>query len=135
MIISQYLLRFPQCQYLPGGCDRMACDWDVKRFCRENPLLVMTMISVVLGVSLGFGLRPLNLSPETLTLINFPGEIFMQVLKMMILPLIFSSLISALAQMDARESGQMGLATVLYYLTTTVLATLVCISANKQLNV
>ncbi|KIH55912.1 hypothetical protein ANCDUO_13919 [Ancylostoma duodenale] len=30
----------------------------------------------------------------------------------------------ALAQMDAKESGQMGLATVLYYLTTTVLATL-----------
>ncbi|KIH48476.1 hypothetical protein ANCDUO_21454, partial [Ancylostoma duodenale] len=26
--------------------------------------------------------------------------------------------------MDAKESGQMGLATVLYYLTTTVLATL-----------
>lgn len=114
--------------------------WKVKQFCKENPLLVMTMVSVVLGVSLGFGLRPLNLSQETLQLINFPGEIFMQVLKMMILPLIFSSLISgtlsfpflklkhsALAQMDARESGQMGLATVLYYLTTTVLATLVMV--------
>ncbi|PIO65030.1 hypothetical protein TELCIR_13319, partial [Teladorsagia circumcincta] len=84
----------------------------------------MTIVSVVLGVTLGFGLRPLNLPAETLQLINFPGEIFMQVLKMMILPLIFSSLISALAQMDAKESGQMGLATVLYYLTTTVLATL-----------
>ncbi|VDM79406.1 unnamed protein product [Strongylus vulgaris] len=94
------------------------------RFCRDNTLLVMTIVSVILGVTLGFGLRPLNLSAETLQLINFPGEIFMQVLKMMILPLIFSSLISALAQMDAKESGQMGLATVLYYLTTTVLATL-----------
>ncbi|VDO65810.1 unnamed protein product [Heligmosomoides polygyrus] len=37
-------------------------------------------------------------------------------------PFIFS--FPALAQMDAKESGQMGLATVLYYLTTTVLATL-----------
>lgn len=96
----------------------------MRRFCRDNTLLVMTIVSVVLGVTLGFSLRPLNLSAETLQLINFPGEIFMQVLKMMILPLIFSSLISALAQMDAKESGQMGLATVLYYLTTTVLATL-----------
>ncbi|CAJ0937356.1 unnamed protein product, partial [Mesorhabditis belari] len=93
-------------------------------FCRENLLLTMTIISVILGVSLGFGLRPLNLSPETLQLINFPGEIFMQVLKMMILPLIFSSLVSALAQMDAKESGQMGLCTVLYYITTTILATM-----------
>ncbi|KAE9420191.1 hypothetical protein Angca_005614, partial [Angiostrongylus cantonensis] len=94
------------------------------RFCRENTLLVMTIVSVIVGVSLGFGLRPLALSAETLQLINFPGEVFMQVLKMMILPLIFSSLVSALAQMDAKQSGQMGLATVLYYLTTTVLATL-----------
>ncbi|KJH48656.1 hypothetical protein DICVIV_05215 [Dictyocaulus viviparus] len=49
------------------------------RFCRDNILLVMTIISVILGVSLGFGLRPLNLSAETLQLINFPGEIFMQI--------------------------------------------------------
>ncbi|CAD6194198.1 unnamed protein product [Caenorhabditis auriculariae] len=94
------------------------------KFCEENLLLVMTMASVALGVILGFGLRPLNLPQETLQLINFPGEIFMQVLKMMILPLIFSSLISALAQMDAKESGQMGLSTVLYYLTTATLATI-----------
>ncbi|VDO82871.1 unnamed protein product [Heligmosomoides polygyrus] len=66
----------------------------MRRFCRDNTLLVMTIVSVVLGVTLGFSLRPLNLSAETLQLINFPGEIFMQVLKMMILPLIFSSLIS-----------------------------------------
>ncbi|EGT36339.1 CBN-GLT-6 protein [Caenorhabditis brenneri] len=97
---------------------------EIVQFCRENTLLVMTMFSVFLGVVLGFGLRPLNLSQETLQLINFPGEIFMQVLKMMILPLIFSSLISALAQMDAKESGQMGASTVLYYLSTAVLATL-----------
>ncbi|CAI4228371.1 unnamed protein product [Auanema sp. JU1783] len=102
----------------------MAWKEDLLRFCRDNVLFVMTMTSVVLGVVLGFSLRPLNLSAETLQLINFPGEIFMQVLKMMILPLIFSSLISALAQMDAKESGQMGIATVLYYLVTTVLATL-----------
>lgn len=79
---------------------------DIVQFCRENTLLVMTMFSVFLGVVLGFGLRPLNLSQETLQLINFPGEIFMQVLKMMILPLIFSSLISGelkLKQLQAFE--------------------------------
>ncbi|CAJ0572516.1 unnamed protein product, partial [Mesorhabditis spiculigera] len=93
-------------------------------FCRENALLSMTIMAVILGVGFGFGLRPLNLDPKILQLINFPGEIFMQVLKMMILPLIFSSLISALAQMDAKESGQMGLCTLLYYLATAVLATM-----------
>ncbi|KAF8371856.1 glt-6 [Pristionchus pacificus] len=97
-------------------------------FFSHNVLLLLTLLSVFFGLLFGFFLRPLNLSQDTLNLINFPGEIFMQVLKMMILPLIFSSLISALAQMDAREAGQMGLATVLYYLTTTILATMLGIA-------
>ncbi|GMT23908.1 hypothetical protein PFISCL1PPCAC_15205, partial [Pristionchus fissidentatus] len=97
-------------------------------FFSHNFLLLLTLLSVFFGLIFGFALKPLHLSQDTLNLINFPGEIFMQVLKMMILPLIFSSLISALAQMDAREAGQMGLATVAYYLTTTVLATMLGIA-------
>jgi hypothetical protein len=62
----------------------------------ENVLLVSTIVSVITGVAIGFALRPLQLAEETQRLINFPGEIFMRVLKMMILPLIFSSLISGL---------------------------------------
>uniref|UniRef100_A0A1I7YKZ2 Amino acid transporter n=1 Tax=Steinernema glaseri TaxID=37863 RepID=A0A1I7YKZ2_9BILA len=93
-------------------------------FMRKNLLLTLTIVAVVLGVFLGFVLRSFDLTQDTIQLINFPGEIFMQVLKLMILPLIFSSLISALAQMDAKESGQMGAITILYYMTTTVLSTI-----------
>ncbi|VDM38861.1 unnamed protein product [Toxocara canis] len=100
----------------------------VRRICVQNLLLILTICSVFIGLILGFILRPFNLSDEACLLINFPGEIFMQVLKMMILPLIFSSLISALAQMDARESGQMGLTTVVYYVVTAVLSTILGIA-------
>ncbi|KAI1726440.1 sodium:dicarboxylate symporter family domain-containing protein [Ditylenchus destructor] len=93
-------------------------------FCRTHLLLTLTILSVIVGLLSGFILRGFNLNSEAVRLINFPGEIFMQVLKLMILPLIFSSLISALAQMDARESGQMGLLTLLYYTTTTIFATI-----------
>uniref|UniRef100_A0AC35U6B0 Amino acid transporter n=1 Tax=Rhabditophanes sp. KR3021 TaxID=114890 RepID=A0AC35U6B0_9BILA len=96
----------------------------LKRFIRKNLLLCMTIGAVVVGLALGFLLRQFKLPIEVVRLVNFPGEIFMQVLKLMILPLIFSSLISALAQMDAKDSSKMGLITVLYYLTTTVLATI-----------
>uniref|UniRef100_A0A914EJE7 Amino acid transporter n=1 Tax=Acrobeloides nanus TaxID=290746 RepID=A0A914EJE7_9BILA len=41
---------------------------------------------------------------------------------MMILPLIISSLISGLAQLDAKQSGRMGSLAILYYISTTVLA-------------
>ncbi|MFH4981552.1 hypothetical protein AB6A40_008261 [Gnathostoma spinigerum] len=105
-----------------SGCRKLG------KFCQSNLLLAMTIVSVFVGLVLGFILRSFDLSDDVCLIINFPGEIFMQVLKMMILPLIFSSLISALAQMDAKESGQMSAITVLYYMTTATLATVLGIS-------
>lgn len=55
-------------------------------------------------------------------LIGFPGELFMNMLKMLILPLIVASLICALATLDSKATGKIGRRTVLYYLTTTLLA-------------
>uniref|UniRef100_A0AC34Q7F8 Amino acid transporter n=1 Tax=Panagrolaimus sp. JU765 TaxID=591449 RepID=A0AC34Q7F8_9BILA len=89
---------------------------------RKNLLLVLTVASVILGALLGFFLRSLNPSPQTIMLISFPGEILMNMLKMMILPLIVSSLISGLATLDAKSSGRMGSLAIMYYIFTTVLA-------------
>uniref|UniRef100_A0A914V1G1 Amino acid transporter n=1 Tax=Plectus sambesii TaxID=2011161 RepID=A0A914V1G1_9BILA len=90
---------------------------------KKNLLLFLTIGAVFVGVFIGFAGRPFQPSSETIRMINFPGEIFMQFLKMMLLPLIIASLISALAQLDAKESSKMGLLTLAYYLTTTMLAT------------
>ncbi|EYC44597.1 hypothetical protein Y032_0456g1783 [Ancylostoma ceylanicum] len=89
---------------------------------RKNLLLVMTIGSVVAGALLGFAIRPLNLSPQTVMLVSFPGELLMRMLKMMILPLIISSLISGLSQLDAKQSGKMGSLAITYYVLTTVIA-------------
>ncbi|KIH45626.1 hypothetical protein ANCDUO_24333 [Ancylostoma duodenale] len=92
---------------------------------RKNLLLVMTIGSVVAGAVLGFAIRPLNLSPQTVMLVSFPGELLMRMLKMMILPLIISSLISGLSQLDAKQSGKMGSLAITYYVLTTVIAVIV----------
>ena len=67
------------------------------RWIRTNLLLVLTVGGVFLGSALGFVLRPHNLDEETIMLISFPGDVLMRMLKMIILPLIISSLISGTA--------------------------------------
>lgn len=63
------------------------------QFGRDNLLLILTVAGVVMGVILGFILRLADPSPDAIMLISFPGEILMRALKMLILPLIVSSLI------------------------------------------
>ena len=64
------------------------------KWIRNNLLLVLTVSGVLVGTAIGFVLRPHNLSEETIMLISFPGDVLMRMLKMIILPLIISSLIS-----------------------------------------
>uniref|UniRef100_A0A915IIU9 Amino acid transporter n=1 Tax=Romanomermis culicivorax TaxID=13658 RepID=A0A915IIU9_ROMCU len=75
-----------------------------------------------MGLILGCSLRSFSMSTTTVMIISFPGEILMNLLKMMILPLIMSSLISGLAQLDAKSSGKMGVYACIYYFTTTIIA-------------
>ncbi|KIH61168.1 transporter, dicarboxylate/amino acid:cation Na+/H+ symporter family protein [Ancylostoma duodenale] len=95
-----------------------------RSFIRNNLLFVAIGFSVAVGVGMGLAGRSFSLSPDTMSLIQFPGEIFMRLLKLMILPLVVSSLISALAQMDVKNCSKMGAITLIYYLTTVFLATI-----------
>src|SRR4051794_27760778 len=92
---------------------------------RKNLLLISTIGAVIIGAVLGFILRPYQPTARTIMLISFPGEILMQLLKMMILPLIISSLIAGLAQLDAKQSGRMGSIALIYYFATTTIAVIV----------
>lgn len=95
------------------------CSWC---FRGENALLVLTIAGVVLGLVIGFLARLANYTPDAVYLISFPGDILMRMLKMLILPLIVSSLIAGLAQLDAKSSGKMGSRAIVYYFATTILA-------------
>jgi len=57
----------------------------------------------------------------TLMLVGFPGELFINMLKM----LIVTSLVCALAGIDAKTSGRIGRRAVIYYLCTTVVAVVI----------
>ncbi|KAK2502345.1 hypothetical protein MC885_018417 [Smutsia gigantea] len=52
----------------------------------------------------------------------FPGEILMRMLKLIILPLIVSSMITGVASLDSNVSGKIGLRAIIYYFCTTFIA-------------
>lgn len=95
--------------------------------CLRNDLL---LVFIVTGVFLGFLIGALVNDPvqdssnpkEIIMYISFPGEILMRLLKMVILPLIVSSLIVALAVLDAKAAGRLGRRALIYYFTTTLFA-------------
>ncbi|XP_025048034.1 excitatory amino acid transporter 2-like [Alligator sinensis] len=133
---------------LPKPCLDKHCSWLTR-----NLLLSLTVLGVILGSVFGSLLRLLPpLDSDLIMLISFPGDILMRMLKMLILPLVISSLISGgipapgeggphyaqpaarlvacvtgacgtgLAGLDARSSGRMGTRAMVYYVCTTVLA-------------
>ena len=61
---------------------------------KRNMLLVITFAGVSLGVLVGLLLRKYQLDSVTVSYIAYPGELFMRLLKLMILPLIIASLIT-----------------------------------------
>jgi solute carrier family 1 (glial high affinity glutamate transporter), member 2 len=95
-----------------------------------------------MGFILGFVCRMYRPSSETIMMLSFPGDLLMRMLKMLILPLITSSLITGLfamnfvdgtshqsvssslglAVLDPKASGKLGLYALTYYFCTTILA-------------
>uniref|UniRef100_A0A4W5MFQ7 Amino acid transporter n=1 Tax=Hucho hucho TaxID=62062 RepID=A0A4W5MFQ7_9TELE len=97
----------------------------IKGYCKRNGLLTLSVIAVISGCVLGFSLRSFNLSTQAKIYFSFPGELLMRMLKMLILPLITSSLMSGLSAMDTKASGRLGVLTITYYLWTTFIAVIV----------
>ncbi|KAK0175455.1 hypothetical protein PV327_009203 [Microctonus hyperodae] len=94
---------------------------DTRKWMRENMLLMVTLSGVMLGIILGFGLRPLGLGDDAVMLISYPGELFMRLLKLMILPLVIASLISGSASLNARMNGKIAVRTLVYFILTSLL--------------
>ncbi|XP_047906940.1 excitatory amino acid transporter 3 isoform X3 [Anser cygnoides] len=92
-------------------------------FLRKNWLLLSTVVAVLLGIGVGMLVREYGkLSNLDKFYFSFPGEVLMRMLKLIILPLIISSMITGVAALDSSVSGKIGLRAVIYYFCTTVIA-------------
>jgi len=94
----------------------------VKTWLKENILLVLTFSGVVSGFILGLSLRSLELDDAAIAMFAYPGELFMRLLKLMILPLIIASLVTGAASLNAKMNGMIALRTILFFMATSLLA-------------
>ncbi len=75
------------------------------------------LIGLVLGILYGM------LLPDHIGYISWMGDVFLRALKMVIVPLILSSIISGVANIgSAQNLGRLSLKTLAYYLSTSILA-------------
>ena len=91
----------------------------------HNALTILTVSGVVGGIVLGVILRNVREEPWTkreIMYVNYIGELFLRMLKSLILPLIVASLISAIGSLDLSLSGRIGARAITYYMLTTVSA-------------
>ncbi len=75
------------------------------------------LIALILGVVIGVWL------PEHVKYVSWMGDLFMRALKMVIIPLILTSIISGIVNIGSLEKlGKIGLKTITYYIATSVFA-------------
>lgn len=92
---------------------------------RKHLLTISTVIAVILSVVVGISLRLTyeeGYSPRTVMYVNFLGDLFLRMIRAIILPLIVSSLIAAIAPLDVSLSKKIGVRAIIYILSTTVIA-------------
>ncbi|XP_042864437.1 excitatory amino acid transporter 3-like isoform X3 [Penaeus japonicus] len=98
---------------------------DIKQAIRNNLLPILTISGVTGGIVLGLILRYSRSERWTkreVMYVGYVGELFLRALKALIIPLIVSSLVSAIGSLDLSLSKKIGLRAIAYYLTTTVSA-------------
>jgi Na+/H+-dicarboxylate symporter len=113
--------------YYPQDPERMGRTRRSKilNFLRHNALTMMTVSGVVLGIVLGLVLKSSRSGGWTqreIMYINYIGELFLRMLKSLILPLIMASLISAIGSLDFSLSTKIGGRAIVYYMLTTISA-------------
>ncbi|XP_030845491.1 excitatory amino acid transporter 2 [Strongylocentrotus purpuratus] len=95
------------------------------KWMRANLLLALTLIAVIIGVFFGSVLRKAEPTENVIKAIGLPGDILVRLLKLLVLPLIVSSLITGLTSLDTKSCGKLGARALVYYFTTSCIAVII----------
>jgi L-cystine uptake protein TcyP (sodium:dicarboxylate symporter family) len=101
-------------------------------FAHEDPLLALTLLGVVVGLVFGLLLTAVLPGVEDTTgtrktivkLVSFPGKMFLNLLKMMVVPLISGSMIAGVCALQSAgaNTGKLARVTFSFFAATTLIA-------------
>lgn len=96
----------------------------VLQLLRTHLLTILTVLAVILSIITGIIMRSgdSTYNARTVMYVNFLGDIFLRMIRVLIFPLIMSSLIAAIAPLDVSLSKKIGARAIVYILSTTVIA-------------
>uniref|UniRef100_A0A182JFL0 Amino acid transporter n=1 Tax=Anopheles atroparvus TaxID=41427 RepID=A0A182JFL0_ANOAO len=95
-----------------------------KRFVKSNLLTFLTVLGVFGGTALGLLLKNSEIpwTEREVMYIQYPGDLFLRMLKCLIVPLLVSSITSAIGSLDLSMSKKIAFRAIVYYFTTTICA-------------
>ena len=97
------------------------------------PILIAMVAGALLGWLLGPDARIGSF--EVMKLFDFAGSLFINLLKMLIVPLVAASIITGVAGLGSgRDIGRLGVKTMAFYVITTLIAVLIALALNHLVN-
>ena len=86
-------------------------------------LTTLTLTGCFIGIGVGVLCNHLVVSDDVVTILQFPGKLWVRALKLMVVPLIFSSMVVSTAGMGASgATNRMSKLALRFYLSTTFIA-------------
>lgn len=86
---------------------------------KNNYMLLFILLSIILGIVCGIYFT------KQMTEIKWIGQLFINLLKLIVLPLIFCALVSAITTLRGKELGRIGIATLCYVMLSVSVAVLI----------
>lgn len=94
----------------------------------KGQLWAKVILGIVLGIALGIVLNPENgyvsegISEKAASWLDMPGQIFLRLVQMVMIPLIFASIITGIISNSSENLKSMGLRLLTYFMITTVVS-------------
>ncbi|XP_046843125.1 excitatory amino acid transporter-like [Xenia sp. Carnegie-2017] len=107
------------------------------KFVLKNILFLLLLLGVILGIIIGISLNPVvkqstKFTPKDCAMfIGFPGEIFLRMLMLVVVPFIASSVITSVTTIDKRAAASIGKRAAMYFWLTTAIGTGMAVTIGR----